>query len=268
MRMSDTSILMVGTTLLGSFAVPGWADILYVCHTSNGKVEKFSSTGSDLSTFANAPSPGAAAQGLAFDGAGNLYVVNSGNNTVKKFSPTRTDLGVFAGSPLNGPFALAFDAAGNLYVSCGRSWGIDKSSSTGTFLGVFAHGNIFVSSGMGIPGGFAFDSAGNLYAANSNSSIEKFTPSGTDLGHFVADAKGPTFIAFTDDAGNPLPLPPLSPPAILAIAREGDGIRLTWTTTANRTNFVQATSGGAESRRTILTEARRPTTHSVTTAFA
>ena len=328
MRRQVISILTVGALLLSSLAVPGRADILYVGHVSGGTIEKFSSTGTDLGTFANSPKPGAAANGLAFDSngnlyvaypnittnlikysstgtflfsiatglvyaqgvavdhagnvyvgdasankiekfsstgsdlgtfassglsaprglafdtAGNLYVVNSGNSTVEKFSPTGTDLGVFAGSPLSGPFALAFDAAGNLYVSNGGSWDIDKFSSTGTFLGVFTHGNIYNGGGMGVPGGLAFDSADNLYVANSNSSIEKFTPTGTDLGHFVVDANSPQFLAFTDDAGNPLLLPPLSAPAIVAIAREGDDIRLAWSTTANKTNFVQATSGG------------------------
>ena len=178
---------------------------LYVAETANNKVEKFSPGGNDLGAFAGGVS---LPRGIAFDTAGNLYVANSGNNTIEKFSSNGTDLGVFAGFPLNGPYGLAFDAAGNLFVSNLQSWDIDKFSPTGTFLGTFAHGDVFISSGMGVPYGLAFDSAGNLYAANSNSSIEKFSPTGTDLGHFAADSNGPRYIAFTDDSGKPLPLPP------------------------------------------------------------
>ena len=180
---------------------------LYIAETVYNKIEKFSPGGTDLGAFASGSGVNAP-RGIAFDAAGNLYVVNSGNNTVEKFSTNGTDLGVFAGPPLNVPYGLAFDAAGNLFVSNLNSWDIEEFSPAGTFLGTFAHGNIFVSSGMGVPYGLAFDSAGNLYAANSNSSIEMFSPTGTDLGHFATDSNGPRYIAFTDDSGKPLPLPP------------------------------------------------------------
>ena len=189
---------------------------LYVAETISNRIVKFSPGGTDLGTFASGSGVNSP-RGIAFDAAGNLYVVNSGNNSVEKFSTNGTDLGVFAGSSLNGPYGLAFDAAGNLFVSCGASWNIEKFSPAGTFLGTFAHGNIYIGSGMGIPMGLAFDSAGNLYAANSNSSIEKFSPTGTDLGHFATDSNGPRYIAFTDDSGNPLPLPPQAVPAAVRI---------------------------------------------------
>ncbi len=63
---------------------------------------------------------------------------------------------------------------------------------------------------MSNPQGLAFDSAGNLYAANAgDSTIVKITPSGA--GSVFADptngvSTDPLFLAFTDDAGDPLPL--------------------------------------------------------------
>jgi sugar lactone lactonase YvrE len=137
---------------------------------------------------------------LAFDRAGNLYVANPRNNTIEKFTPDGIGT-VFANQEdgLNLPVGLAFDTAGNLYVSNGSS-GLTGIVLKFTPAGV---GSVFADSGLAIPFGLAFDSAGNLYVANSRSNtIEKFSPTGEDLGVFASTGMaGPLGLMF-DPAGN------------------------------------------------------------------
>ena len=55
---------------------------------------------------------------------------------------------------------------------------------------------------MSFPTGLAFDAAGNLFVANySNGTVEKFSPTGADLGTFASGLDGPQGLAF-DSAGN------------------------------------------------------------------
>lgn len=123
-------------------------------------------------------------EGLAFDRQGNLYVANSGNNTVVKFTPDGVG-SVFASTGLSSPMGLAFDDAGNLYVAnyryyLNRDVGIIKFTPDGI-------GSVFARTGLNYPVGLAFDSAGNLYVANQYSEhIEKFAPTGADLGVFAS----------------------------------------------------------------------------------
>jgi sugar lactone lactonase YvrE len=140
--------------------------------------------------------------GLVFDRAGNLYVANNLNATIVKFTPDGVGT-VFAdaGDGLDGPFDLAFDTAGNLYVSNAYG-GPTRNGSVLKFTpdGV---GSVFTDTGVQLPFGLAFDREGNLYVTNvSSSTIEKFSPTGTDLGVFAsAGLDGPLGIMF-DRAGN------------------------------------------------------------------
>jgi DNA-binding beta-propeller fold protein YncE len=88
-----------------------------------------------------------------------------------------------------------------LFVAYGIGPGaIRDFGPTGTDLGIFATSTL----GLFNPQGVAFDSSGNLYAANRYSnSIEKISPTGIDLGLFVANAglNSPFGIAF-DNGGN------------------------------------------------------------------
>jgi hypothetical protein len=157
-------------------------------------IEKFSSTGTDLGTFAttglNRP------HGLAFDHAGNLYAANPGNNSVEKFSAAGADLGPFVSSGLSGPVGLAFDSSGDLYVVNSGANTISEFSSAGASLGTIS------STNLNYPYRLAFDTAGNFYVTSySNNSVEKFSPAGTDLGAFAAGLNGPTGLAF-DNSGN------------------------------------------------------------------
>jgi len=101
-----------------------------------------------------------------------------------------------------------------LYLPLGNGV-IEKITSAGS-------GSVFVSSGLNNPIGLAFDSVGNLYVANNIDTMEKFSSTGTDLGLFANSTNGfnnsPGFLAFTNDAGVPLPLPGQAPePATCAL---------------------------------------------------
>lgn len=212
---------------------------LYAANASGNTIEKFSATGADLGTFADSGlnSP----RGLAFDSAGNLYAANSGNNSIEKFSTNGTDLGTFAswpGSTLSFPFGLAFDSAGNLYVANLLANGIEKFSATGTDLGTFA------TTGLNTPEGLAFDSAGNLYAASQGTAtIEKFTPGGAGSIFASNGVHAPTFLAFTDDAGNPLPLPATIVRPTVSISTTPQKFTFTVQSVAGRTYYLEYTTG-------------------------
>jgi hypothetical protein len=144
--------------------------------------------------------------GLAFDRAGNLYETMYNDNTVVKFTPGGV-MSVFASDGLDGPAALAFDAAGNLYVGNTNIATIEKFTPDGV-------GSVFANVGSEA---IAFDSAGNLYTPYGDS-IWKFTPSG--VGSAFAPVVGGQVmgLAFTDDAGVPLPLPIPEPGFLGALA--------------------------------------------------
>ena len=196
-RLLPAAIAAVALALTA--ATPARADILYVT-LANNRIEKITSAGTGsvfASTGLSTP------RGLAFDSVGNLYAANAGGNTIEKFTPGGVG-SVFASSGLSTPRGLAFDSAGNLYVANTGISTIEKFTPGGV-------GSVFASSGLSGPEGISFDSAGNLYAANTtNSTIEKFSSTGTDLGVFANSTNGvsssPEFLAFTNDAGVPLPL--------------------------------------------------------------
>jgi sugar lactone lactonase YvrE len=194
---------------LGVFAMPihptglvfDNAGNLYVASNAPAadSIEKFAPDGT-VSIFANSGLSNPS--GLAFDTAGNLYVANPHNNTIRKFTPD--GVGTEFANEEDGllqPTALAFDTAGNLYVSnaIGGPFGIgsiEKFTPDGV-------GSVFADTGLATPFGLAFDSAGNLYVANNFiNTVEKFSPTGQDLGVFASTGlHGPLGIMF-DRTGN------------------------------------------------------------------
>jgi sugar lactone lactonase YvrE len=183
-------------------------------------IEKFTPAGVGSVFIPNTAGLGTPS-GLAFDSAGNLYVANDLNNTILKFSSTGSPLGTLSNGStgLSGPDGLAFDAAGNLYVASSNSNAIVKFTSLGV-------ASVFANSGLSTPVGLAFDSAGNLYAANSgNGTVEKFSSSGSPSAFATGFGFGsPEYLAFTNDAGQPLALPIPEPSAGVSLLLAAGGL--------------------------------------------
>ena len=245
---------------------------LYVGRQSANTIVKFSSTGTNLGVFAsNVANPYA----LAFDSVGNLYVANAGDNTIAKITPGGVS-SVFANTGLSYPTGLAFDKAGNLYVANGNGNNINKFSSSGTNLGVFASsggaspvglafdstGNLYVANQTGAivkittngvgsvfanigltPFGVAFDSAGNLYVTYNTpyNFIEKFSPTGTNLGVFASGLKGPVFIAIKPGSETTLRIASSGNQSILFWPASGTNYILQSSTNLASTNWITAT---------------------------
>jgi DNA-binding beta-propeller fold protein YncE len=193
---------------LGTFAMPAHptglvfddAGNLYV--SSDSSIEylilKFAPDGS-FTVFANSGLSGPHA--LVFDTAGSLYVANARNDTIVKFTPNGVG-SVFADrNGLASPIDLTFDAAGNLYVS--NFYGGSEGNGSVLKFTPDGVGSVFADSGFHGAYGLAFDRDGNLYVSNlSSNTIEKFSPTGVDLGVFAnAGLNKPLGIMF-DRFGN------------------------------------------------------------------
>jgi DNA-binding beta-propeller fold protein YncE len=139
---------------------------------------------------------------LVFDTAGRLYVANAANNTVVKFTPNGVGT-VFADAAdgLVSPIDLAFDTAGNLYVS--NAYGGPAGNGSVLKFTPDGVGSVFTDTGLQLAFGLAFDREGNLYVSNVRSStIEKFSPTGTDLGVFASAGLNEPYGIMFDRAGN------------------------------------------------------------------
>lgn len=143
---------------------------LFVVNPSLGILEKYSAKSgyagaASMTVIGRAPS-------MTSDRHGNLYVGAIGG--VRKFSPSGQDLGIH-GSVTIIPNAMAVDYDGNLYV--GLSPQIRKYGPTGAYIGVFAN-----------PARMSYrilvDRRGTVYSCNPDGFVQRFSPSGQDLGTF------------------------------------------------------------------------------------
>jgi sugar lactone lactonase YvrE len=191
---------------------------LYVANDDSNTIEKFTPGGVGsvfASTGLNSP------QGLAFDSAGNLYVTNF-NNYIEKFTPNGVG-SFFASTGLDDPVGLAVDSAGNLYVASSFNFTIEKFTPNGV-------GSVLANT-TNVPYSVAFNSAGNLYvgehAADTNY-IEDYTPNGVGSMFVNTGTYEPSsFLAFTNDAGQPLSLPAVPEPStfgLIVVSLVGRGL--------------------------------------------
>jgi streptogramin lyase len=166
---------------------------VYASEYTGNRLRKFSPSGTNVLTITTTYTPG----GVAIASDGTIYVAHYDAGRIHRYAATGDDLGVFAtygGCATGcGTDFIKFDAVGNLYVGDFQPVGrVRLISPTGLDLGDFI-------TAAGVEG-LAFDFRGGLYVSNYLTGVvERYSPSGDDLGSFAAPA---TYGIAFDSLGN------------------------------------------------------------------
>jgi sugar lactone lactonase YvrE len=167
-------------------AVQASSGNVFVADSQNGRIEKFSPTGSFIAAFGQGqlslPST------IATDNLGKVYVGDAGTNTVKKFDANGQFLATIDGSTTpQGAFqrlvGVAVDQNNNLWTADGNTNNVTQFNSKGNFLRQWndTHGQ---------PSAIAVDSARNaVYLITQGSAIERWSLTG----NYLAQIELPTF---------------------------------------------------------------------------
>jgi len=109
---------------------------ILVADTGNGRIQKFSSSGTSLSTIGTKGSgPGQLGlpRGIAIDRAGNIYVADASNQRVQKLAPNGTFIAEWAPG-LYGPGRIAIGPDDSIYVADQGLFRIVKLSPDGRVI--------------------------------------------------------------------------------------------------------------------------------------
>jgi DNA-binding beta-propeller fold protein YncE len=141
-------------------------------------MERFSTAGSPLGTWAFPPGYFGAPNGVAVDALGNVYVTDYGANSILKFTSAGTLQKSW--SSLSSPADLVIDGSGNvLALELGGSKLVKRFTPNGVLLGTIGT----VGSGPGQfqdPVGMGMDGSGRLYVADfTGKKILRFLPDGS-----------------------------------------------------------------------------------------
>ena len=122
-------------------AVDGSGNVL-VADTGNGRIEKFSPTGTFLGTIGTKGTGNGqlgAPNGIAIDGAGNIYVADAGNHRVEKLAPDGRLIAEWKGPEpgFYGPRRIAIGPDGSIYVVDQGHTRVAKFSFGGELLAVW-----------------------------------------------------------------------------------------------------------------------------------
>lgn len=204
---------------------------VYVADTGNSRVEKFTNTGSLVTSWGaggkgkgtvNFPTP----QAVAVNSSGILYV--AGPSGIGVFDANGNYLTTYINpgtGSFNDPKGLALDGSGNLFVSDTGNQRIVELANNGTPESFGSIGGVTVT-GLS-PTGLVVDSSENVYVALNNATVEEFNSGGssalTILGFnnpdgLALDSTGDLFVA---DTGNktveefPVPTPFQSPSVLI-----------------------------------------------------
>jgi tripartite motif-containing protein 71 len=112
---------------------------ILVADTGNGRIQKFSSSGTSLSTIgAKGTGPGQLGlpRGIAIDRAGNIYVADASNQRVQKLAPNGTLIAEWAPG-LYGPGRIAIGPDDSIYVADQGLFRIVKLSPDGRVLTIW-----------------------------------------------------------------------------------------------------------------------------------
>src|SRR5947207_5234743 len=160
---------------------------ILVADTGNGRIEKFSPSGTFISTMGTKGAGNGQLgepNGIAIDGAGNIYVADAGNHRVEKLTPDGTSIGEWKGPEpgFYGPRRVAIGPDGSVYVVDQGHTRIAKFNLNGQVLAVWGtKGN---SDGqLDDPTSVAVDRATNkIYVADPrNKRIQVFDSDGKFL---------------------------------------------------------------------------------------
>jgi DNA-binding beta-propeller fold protein YncE len=177
---------------------------VYVADANNGRVQRFSDTGSYETQWGHYPDAGVLDQpsGIAVDASGNTYVTNKTEDVIQKFGPSGSYLLDWGGTgSTNGlmkdPAAVAIGPSGNVYVADTVNQRIQVFDGSGTYLSQFASfGDCSISCSDGQvdgPAGIVVDGSGNVYVADTlNDRVEKYDPSGNFLLKWGSTGTGDT----------------------------------------------------------------------------
>ncbi len=183
------------------------ASNVYVADTANGRIQKFSSTGTYLmqwGTFGTGNGEFGYIEGIAADSAGNVYVSDTDYHRIQKFDSNGTYLTQWGGfgsanGQFNYPYGITVDNAGNVYVVDSSNQRVQKFSSAGDYLTKWGtqgsgDGQFFYANGI------AIDQSGNFYVADvGNKRIQKFDSNGSYLAQWGTQGSGDGQFQFPTD---------------------------------------------------------------------
>ena len=177
----------------------GQNDELYTAEFRNQRVQRFTSDGKFLSSFAVQPHAG----GLAVDADGNVYVAHWNSNKVAVYSPTGEllrewgKMGTGDGD-FRLPGSIAIGPDGLVYVPDQGNSRVQKFTHEGKFVGKWGElgaepgqfgGGQSSGGRFAGPQFVAFDRAGNVYTTDAAlDRIQKFTPEGRLLAHWGSES--------------------------------------------------------------------------------
>jgi DNA-binding beta-propeller fold protein YncE len=171
-----------------SAATTAAGDIL-VADPGSGTIRHYSASGVDLGVFASGLS---SPSWITADRIGNIYVSEYEGKRISQFSPAGANLLTIT-TPYK-PGGVRVGTDGTIYVAEYSTGKVYLYSATGADLGLFASTALLLADFM------AFDAGGNLYVTDSfREVVGRVSPTGVDLGDFVAGFPGAAGIAFDAD---------------------------------------------------------------------
>ncbi len=180
----------------------GKNDEVYTAEFRNQRVQRFTSDGKFLSTFAVQPHAG----GLAVDADGNVFVAHWNSNKVAAYSPTGELLREWgqkgtADGEFQLPGSIAIGPDGLIYVPDQGNSRVQKFTRDGKFVSKWGElgkepgqfgGGLAAGGRFAGPQFVAFDRAGNVYTTDAAMDrVQKFTSEGKLLAFWGNESADP-----------------------------------------------------------------------------